>query len=187
MANYAIGDIQGCYQELILLLDKINFNSSEDRLWLCGDLVNRGPDSRKCLEFLHSIKQNCLITLGNHDLHLIALAEGVSELSKTDTLQDLLQSRSLDLYVNWLKQLPLIQADTLVLKGIKKADIIVDSSAYLYAEFSSSLFKFVDDVEFLKISGKPGIQIRSASRLGHSDLGVNRKRIEKIRTLLEEN
>ena len=124
MANYAIGDIQGCYRELILLLDKINFNTSEDRLWLCGDLVNRGPDSLKCLEFLHSIKRNCLITLGNHDLHLIALSEGVAELSKADTLKDLLQSPSLGLYVNWLKQLPLIQADTLVSKGIQKEYIM---------------------------------------------------------------
>lgn len=107
MANFAIGDIQGCYQELNLLLEKINFDTSIDKLWLCGDLVNRGPDSLKCIEFLYSIKENCYITLGNHDLHLIALAEGVINSSKTDTLDELLNSHDIELYIQWLKQLPL--------------------------------------------------------------------------------
>ena len=124
MANYAIGDIQGCYQELTLLLDKINFNTSKDKLWLCGDLVNRGPDSLKCIEFLYSIRENCFITLGNHDLHLIALAEGVIKSTKTDTLDKLLRSPNIDLYINWLKQLPFIHNDTITSQGIKKEYIM---------------------------------------------------------------
>jgi len=124
MSNYAIGDIQGCYQEFILLLDKINFDTSKDKLWLCGDLVNRGPDSLKCVEFLYSIKENCLITLGNHDLHLIALAEGVIEPNETDTLDKLLRAHNINLYIDWLKQLPLIQSDTIVSQGVKKKYIM---------------------------------------------------------------
>ena len=124
MANYAIGDIQGCYQEFILLLDKINFDTAKDRLWLCGDLVNRGPDSLECIEFLYSIKENCLITLGNHDLHLIALAEGVIEPYETDTLDKLLRAHNINLYIDWLKQLPLIQSDTIATQGVKKKYIM---------------------------------------------------------------
>ena len=120
MANFAIGDIQGCYQELNLLLEEINFDTSDDKLWLCGDLVNRGPDSLKCIEFLYSIKENCYITLGNHDLHLIALAEGVINSSKTDTLDELLNSHDIELYIQWLKQLPLIHNDTITFEGRKK-------------------------------------------------------------------
>jgi bis(5'-nucleosyl)-tetraphosphatase (symmetrical) len=124
MSNYAIGDIQGCYKEFILLLDKINFDSSKDKLWLCGDLVNRGPDSLECIEFLYSIKENCLITLGNHDLHLIALAEGVIEPYETDTLDKLLRAHNINLYIDWLKQLPLIQSDTITTQGVKKKYIM---------------------------------------------------------------
>ena len=79
MANYAIGDIQGCFDELMNLLHKIKFKSDIDQLWLCGDLINRGPKSLESLEFLYSIRENCFITLGNHDLHFLAVAEGVIE------------------------------------------------------------------------------------------------------------
>ena len=77
MATYAIGDIQGCYDELRILLDKIKFKSEQDQLLICGDIINRGPKSLETIEFLYSIKKNCHITLGNHDLHFLAVAEGV--------------------------------------------------------------------------------------------------------------
>ena len=64
MATYAIGDIQGCYDELIILLDKIKFQSEQDQLLICGDILNRGPKSLETIEFLYSIKKNCHITLG---------------------------------------------------------------------------------------------------------------------------
>ena len=78
MSNYVIGDLQGCYEEFKELLNKISFDPEKDRLWLCGDLINRGPDSLGCLSFLYSIKESCHIVLGNHDLHLLAVGEEVT-------------------------------------------------------------------------------------------------------------
>ena len=106
MANYAIGDIQGCFDELIILLDKIKFETDKDQLWICGDLINRGPKSLESLEFLYSIRKNCYITLGNHDLHFLAVAEEVKEISNSDTFQEILKNKNLDIYLNWIKEMP---------------------------------------------------------------------------------
>ena len=106
MANYAIGDIQGCFDELIVLLDKIKFETDKDQLWICGDLINRGPKSLESLEFLYSIRKNCYITLGNHDLHFLAVAEEVIEISDSDTFQEILKNKNLDIYLNWIKKMP---------------------------------------------------------------------------------
>ena len=106
MANYAIGDIQGCFDELMNLLHKIKFKTDRDQLWICGDLINRGPKSLESLEFLYSIRENCFITLGNHDLHFLAVAEKVIEISDSDTFQEILENRNLHIYLNWIKELP---------------------------------------------------------------------------------
>ena len=90
MANYAIGDLQGCYKEFQDLLSQISFNEKKDKLWICGDLVNRGPESLQCLLYLHSIKNSCHIVLGNHDLHLIAVNQSIRKLSNDDTFKDIL-------------------------------------------------------------------------------------------------
>ena len=81
MSNYVIGDLQGCFNEFKFLLDKISFEAHKDKLWLCGDLVNRGDDSLACLKFIHSIRKSCHVVLGNHDLHLLAIAEGIKKTS----------------------------------------------------------------------------------------------------------
>ena len=73
MSNYAIGDIQGCFEELRELLKIVSFDKERDQLWLCGDLVNRGLSSLECLLYLYSIRNSCNIVLGNHDLHLMAV------------------------------------------------------------------------------------------------------------------
>jgi len=106
MANYAIGDIQGCFDELMNLLHKIKFKTDRDQLWICGDLINRGPKSLESLEFLYSIRENCFITLGNHDLHFLAVAEKVIEISDSDTFQEILENRNLGIYLKWIKELP---------------------------------------------------------------------------------
>ena len=72
------------------MLSQISFNEEEDKLWICGDLVNRGPESLQCLMHLHTIKNSCHIVLGNHDLHLIAVNQSVREVSNDDTFQDIL-------------------------------------------------------------------------------------------------
>ena len=106
MANYAIGDIQGCFDELMNLLHKIKFKTDRDQLWICGDLINRGPKSLESIEFLYSIRENCNITLGNHDLHFLAVAEGTKEISGSDTFQNILNKKNLDVYLSWMKELP---------------------------------------------------------------------------------
>ena len=92
MANYAIGDIQGCYDSLTHLLQKIQFNKHKDFLWIAGDLVNRGPKSLETLLFLKSLGDSCKIVLGNHDLHMIAVYYNCSPRKHKDTFSDVLDS-----------------------------------------------------------------------------------------------
>ena len=106
MSNYVIGDLQGCFSEFKFLLDKISFEAHKDKLWLCGDLVNRGDDSLACLKFIHSIRKSCHVVLGNHDLHLLAIAEGIKTLNKSDTIEDILKSPDCFELLQWIKTLP---------------------------------------------------------------------------------
>ena len=124
MATYAIGDIQGCYDELRILLDKIKFKSEQDQLLICGDIINRGPKSLETIEFLYSIKKNCHITLGNHDLHFLAVAEGVKEISDSDTFQTILEDVNLDIYVSWIRALPFHHISSLKIAGEMKPYIM---------------------------------------------------------------
>lgn len=103
MATYAVGDIQGCGTEFRLLLEQMRFDPSADRLWLVGDLVNRGPDSLDVLRFVKSLGDTAITVLGNHDLHLLAVAEGVVELSRSDTLDEVLSAPDRDELMAWLR------------------------------------------------------------------------------------
>ena len=113
MAIYAIGDIQGCYSELCRLLEKIEFDSSLDTLWFCGDLVNRGPESLQTLRFVKSLGSSAVTVLGNHDLHLLALHHGVKKSRDTSCLDEILESPDRDELLNWLQQRPLLHYDEL--------------------------------------------------------------------------
>jgi bis(5'-nucleosyl)-tetraphosphatase (symmetrical) len=108
MATYAIGDIQGCFEPLQRLLDQIGFDAGSDRLWLVGDLVNRGPDSLATLRFVRSLGETAVVVLGNHDLHMLAVAEGHEKLKRGDTLQDVLDAPDRDTLLDWLRQCPLM-------------------------------------------------------------------------------
>jgi bis(5'-nucleosyl)-tetraphosphatase (symmetrical) len=103
MATYAIGDIQGCYAALQGLLGEIGFSASRDRLWLVGDLVNRGDASLEVLRFVRDLGSAAVTTLGNHDLHLIMLAEGCSRLNREDTLDAVLAAPDRDPLLAWLR------------------------------------------------------------------------------------
>lgn len=111
MTHYAVGDLQGCFAELELLLEKINFNHGTDTLWLVGDIVNRGPDSLGCLKFCMEHESSVQIVLGNHDLHLLALCYGESKLKRSDTLDPILKHNRLKTMRDWLRQQPLMRAN----------------------------------------------------------------------------
>jgi bis(5'-nucleosyl)-tetraphosphatase (symmetrical) len=111
MAIYAVGDIQGCYTELVQLLEKISFDPAADRLWFVGDLVNRGEGSLAVLRLVKSLGDSAITVLGNHDLHLLAVAEGAAELHRSDTLDEILQAPDRDELLYWLRQQPLLYAE----------------------------------------------------------------------------
>lgn len=112
MAVYAIGDLQGCYDPFRRLLDTLEFDPGQDTLWLVGDLVNRGPKSLKTLRFVKSLGESAITVLGNHDLHLLALASGRKQPSnRFRTLQKTLNAPDRDELVDWLRQRPLAHYD----------------------------------------------------------------------------
>ena len=110
MATYAVGDVQGCYDELSRLLDKIRFDPSADRLWFTGDLVNRGPRSLKVLRLVRELGGRAVTVLGNHDLHLVA-ARARGKVRAKDTFQDVLDADDGDQLIAWLRRRPLFHAE----------------------------------------------------------------------------
>ena len=103
--------MQGCYSPLRRLLDAARFDPARDRLWLVGDLVNRGPDSLACLRFVKSLGDAAVTVLGNHDLHLVCVAEGAERSRRRDTLDDVLAAPDRDELVAWLRGRPLMHVE----------------------------------------------------------------------------
>lgn len=112
MSTYAIGDIQGCYAELMELLDVIDFDPAADQLWFAGDLVNRGPDSLRVLRFVSQL-ENAVVVLGNHDFHLLTLtlANNPPEETFEHTMGAILEADDKEQLLEWLSQQPLIHYD----------------------------------------------------------------------------
>ena len=108
MAHYVVGDIQGCLEPLQCLLEQIDFNPQQDQLICAGDLVNRGPDSLGTLRFLHQMKDSVSIVLGNHDLHLLAIFHGIRPIKKHSSLQAIIDADEAQLYIDWLREQPLL-------------------------------------------------------------------------------
>lgn len=111
MALYAIGDVQGCYTSLQALLGKLRFDPSRDRLWFTGDLVNRGPQSLEVLRFVANLGDSAVTVLGNHDLHLLAVAAGAGRLYPRDTFEPILTAPDRDELLAWLASRPLLHRD----------------------------------------------------------------------------
>lgn len=109
MAHYAIGDIQGCFDELQRLLAEIAFQPGRDTLWLTGDIVNRGPKSLETLRFCEKYRDSIAIVLGNHDLHLLAVAYGHGTLKKHDTMAEIFHAPDAEKLLQWLRRQPLIR------------------------------------------------------------------------------
>ena len=112
MSTYALGDLQGCAQSLDALLDRIAFDARADRLWLVGDLVNRGPDSLAALRRVRALGDAATVVLGNHDLHLLAVAANVRKRGRNDTLDEVLAAPDATALLDWLRHRPLAHRAT---------------------------------------------------------------------------
>ena len=112
MSTYAIGDLQGCFLTLQALLAKIKFDANSDRLWFVGDLVNRGAGSLACLRFVKALGDRAVVVLGNHDLHLLAIAEGVAKTKTLDTLDDILHAPDREVLLAWLRAQKLLHVES---------------------------------------------------------------------------
>ncbi|MCA8925327.1 MAG: symmetrical bis(5'-nucleosyl)-tetraphosphatase [Planctomycetes bacterium] len=108
MATYAIGDVQGCWRTLQRLVARVGFDPAQDRLWFAGDLVNRGPDSLSVLRYVRGLGDGARVVLGNHDLHLLAIAAGVRKPKGRDTVEGVLAAPDRDALLEWLRQQPLL-------------------------------------------------------------------------------
>lgn len=169
MATYAIGDIQGCFQEFQDLLEKINFDSSKDRLWLAGDLINRGPQSLEVLRFVKNLKGEHQIVLGNHDLHLLASWVHGSAISNKDTLDSVLHAEDAEELCHWLRQQAILIEDhslgfIMVHAGVLPQWTMTELRAYaqeieqtlrssLYQDFLKSMYSNQDNVWFPDLKG----------------------------------
>lgn len=121
MTRYAVGDLQGCDEELRALLGRLKFSADRDQLWFVGDLVNRGPASLATLRQVHALRDNAAVVLGNHDLHLLALACGADRRRSSDTLDEVLAAPDREVLLEWLLTRPLAHAqgtDLMVHAGV---------------------------------------------------------------------
>lgn len=111
MSTYAIGDVQGCYDELQRLLARCSFREGKDRLWFVGDLVNRGPKSLETLRFAKGLGAGATVVLGNHDLHLVSVHEGFAKRRDADTFDDVLEAPDSAELIDWLRTRPLMHVE----------------------------------------------------------------------------
>jgi bis(5'-nucleosyl)-tetraphosphatase (symmetrical) len=143
MATYIIGDVHGCYEGLMHLLEQINYSNNDDTLWFCGDLINRGPSSLQTLNWI-SKQSNCHSILGNHDLHALALAHNTLPTNKSHTLDDIMCAPNRIDLLEWLRHTPLMHHDSqknfcLVHAGIYPSWTI--DEAYRYAKEVESVLQ----------------------------------------------
>ncbi len=151
MALYLIGDVQGCDNALQALLDKISFSASRDTLYLLGDLVNRGPDSAGVLRRLMGLGASALTVLGNHDLHLLALAHGARQPRRSDTLSGILGAPDRAQMLEWLRAQPMA-----LLKKVKSQDILLVHAGVLPAWTPASTVALAGEVEEVLRSAQAG-------------------------------
>jgi len=135
MTTYAIGDVQGCYDPLRRLLDKINFDPSEDQLWFAGDLINRGPKSLETLRFIISLGDSARSILGNHECHFLAAARGHKNPHRSDTFLDILEADDADKLINWVRGQTFLHEDktlgyTMVHAGLPPQWTLNDAKQY---------------------------------------------------------
>lgn len=111
MSTYVIGDVQGCFDTLMSLMQEISFDRDNDRLWFVGDLVNRGPKNVEVLRWVRDLGDRATVVLGNHDLHLIARSIGASKAKSLDTLDDVLGAPDCESLIDWLRHQPVVATE----------------------------------------------------------------------------
>ncbi|MEL7448810.1 MAG: symmetrical bis(5'-nucleosyl)-tetraphosphatase [Pseudomonadota bacterium] len=167
MAVYAIGDVQGCHRELMALVDALRFDPAKDKLWFAGDLVNRGDGSLETLRFIRSLGSRAVSVLGNHDLHLLALAEGLTTPRRSDTLDDILKAPDRDELLHWLRHRPFAHYD-------KKLNCLMVHAGVLPQWSLKKVLKLASKAEH-RLQRKPRKLLANAYRPGltrwHDDLG----------------
>jgi bis(5'-nucleosyl)-tetraphosphatase (symmetrical) len=146
MTTWAIGDIQGCHDELRALVAQLGFRADRDQLWFTGDLVNRGPQSLETLRYVRSLGDNAVTVLGNHDLHLLAVAYATKrKIKSADTIEDILEARDRDTLLEWLMARPLIHHDSSRKTLLVHAGLVpqwsADTAATLAREVEAALKK----------------------------------------------
>jgi len=109
--RYVVGDIQGCYATFCELLEHCGFDPARDRLWIAGDMINRGPRNLEVLRYLRGLGRRCQCVLGNHDFFLLAVVAGATRYDSGDTLEDILQAPDCQELVDWVRHLPLIHVE----------------------------------------------------------------------------
>lgn len=148
MVTYAIGDIQGCYDSLMALLEKIDYDENKDTLWFAGDLVNRGPKSLKTLRFIKGLGDKAISVLGNHDLHLLALYFNKNNPKKSDTLKATLNASDSEELMHWLRCLPLVHHDEQLNALMVHAGIPPNWSANKAVKRSLEVEAFIQSPDF---------------------------------------
>ena len=187
MAIYAIGDVQGCFDELMSLVDKISFNPKSDQLWFVGDLVNRGPKSLETLRWVKSLGDKAVTVLGNHDLHLLAAFAGLKQIKETSSLLPVLEADDAKELIDWLRHRPLMHYESklgiaMVHAGLAPQWSIQDALAYAkevetalrskkYSDFLSNMYGDKPDQWENTLSGWDRLRviINSFSRLRFCD------------------
>ena len=139
MAIYAIGDVQGCYDELIQLIEKIAFNPKKDSLWFVGDLVNRGPKSLETLRYIKSLGDAAITVLGNHDLHLLAMHHGVRDTHKSPDLIPILEADDVNELLGWLQTRPFLHYDKTIKTTMVHAGIVPNWSLKQAKQYAKEL------------------------------------------------
>src|SRR5688572_3405849 len=157
VATYAVGDIQGCMSSFERLLGTLDFRPGRDRLWLVGDLVNRGPRSLDVLRWCVRNAEHIVAVLGNHDLHCLARAASTAAPKKRDTLDDVLAAPDRDVLIDWLRAQPLVhvEAGYLMVHGGLHPGWTVGHIRHLAAEIEAGL-RGPDWIRFLaQVGGDP--------------------------------
>ncbi|MGM0577423.1 MAG: symmetrical bis(5'-nucleosyl)-tetraphosphatase [Myxococcota bacterium] len=168
MTDWAIGDVQGCWEPLRRLLDRIDFDPARDRVWLAGDLVNRGHGSLHVLRWVRDLGDRAVAVLGNHDIHLLACALGVRDLRRRDTLEHVLEAPDCDDLLDWLRRRPLLhrEGDHVMVHAGVHPRWDLDEAAALAAE-AETILRGPDAAEYLAASyARPQTRWKDSHR-GH--------------------